>query len=96
MSIFKNQSNVRIQLETEQDITGALATKIRYKKPSDTGDSWTAIVGDTTNGKIYYDVGDSATLDETGSWDLWAYITFSDGRKAPGKVYQLTICEEGS
>lgn len=93
--IYLNQDSLRIQLTTGVDITGASTTEIRFKKPV-SGDSsaWTATVGDPGAGAIYFDLT-GTELDEVGTWTFWAYVTFSDGRSAPGEPVKVTVYTEG-
>ena len=88
--IYKSQDSLRIKLTTSVDITGATVKKIYYKKPSGTIGSWDATVDVISTGVIYYDVV-SGDIDESGQWKFWAYVTFSDGRSAPGQYVAETI-----
>jgi len=88
--IYKSQDSLRIKLTTSVDITGATVKKIYYKKPGGTIGSWDATVDVIATGVIYYDVV-SGDIDESGQWEFWAYITFSDGRSAPGQAITRII-----
>jgi len=92
--VYKYQNALRIELTTGVDITGATVKKIKYKKPSETEGYWNAQVSSATNGVIYYDVI-STEIDESGTWTFWAYITFEDGRSAPGEVVKHKFFVEG-
>jgi len=94
-SIFVNQSKLRIQLTTNVDIAGATSLLIKYKKPSGTAGQFVATSSDDTNGVIYYDLTNEE-LDTPGQWMFWAYVTFSDGRVAPGEVSTIVVLTEGT
>lgn len=95
MSIFKNQSYLRIQLSTGVNITGASDTKIYYRKPDDTVDSVAAQVLTANPGVIYYDlIEDDPLLDQTGNWRFWAWIEFSDGRVARGDDVAVRVFDD--
>ena len=94
-AIFVGQNKLRIQLTTNVDITGATELLIKYKKPDGTTGSWTATSSDDTNGVIYYDLTDDE-LDQKGDWTIWAHVTFSDSREAPGEVVKVNIRTEGT
>lgn len=97
--IYKNQENLRIKLTTGVSIVDATIKKIKYEKPDGTEGSWNAEVEDATNGIIYYDVkitANGADIDQVGIWKFWAFITFSDGRSAPGEVIEQRIYAEGT
>jgi len=96
--VYINQEALRIRLTTSVVITGATAKKIKYRKPDGTVGSWNAEVEDATNGIIYYDVKiteNGADIDQSGNWKFWAYITFSDGRSAPGELVKQYVYKEG-
>lgn len=79
MSIFKNQSLLKIVLETSTDLTAATNLKILYKKPSQKTGSFTGVA----NGQnIEYTVADG-DIDEAGDWQFQAYFEEST-RKAYG------------
>ena len=92
--VYLNQSSLRIQLTTNVDITGATETLIKYKKPSGTTGQWTAQVEAAGDGIIYYDLT-GTELDEIDTWTLWAYVTFSDDRVAPGEPVKMIVHTEG-
>jgi len=92
--VYNGQTQLRIQLTTGVDIAGATVKRIKYKKPSDATGYWDATVSDESTGVIYYDVT-SGDIDETGYWKLWAYVTFSDGRSAPGEAITEYFYTEG-
>jgi hypothetical protein len=95
--VYKNQSGLRHELETGQVLTGVLDTKIKYIKPDGTEGLWQAQVN---GNNVYYDFtekpGGGSELDQVGNWKTWAYVTFQDGRKAPGEVFILKVYEEGT
>lgn len=92
--VYVNQSSLRLELTAYEDVTDAVSTVLKYKKPSGTIDSWSATVSDATTGVMHYDFLDTE-LDEAGDWIVWIYVVFSDGRNAPGEPYTWRIYEEG-
>ena len=107
MSIFVEQSNLRIQLTCVQDITDAIETEIRYRKPDGTEGAWDAEVEDEEEGIIYYDLDEPVEpedpeeetpppeLDQAGIWTFWVYVKFSDGRTGYGEAVQERVYPEG-
>lgn len=93
--IYKNQSFLSIKLATGVNISGAPSMKIKYRKPSGATGEWQATVF-STSGVIKYDIASTSVLDETGTWAVWAYITFSNGKSAPGEPTKFQVYEEGS
>jgi hypothetical protein len=94
--IYRNQTALRFQLDCKTDISGSLDEKIRYEKPTGATGSWAASVLNATLGYIYYDVVATGDVDTVGVWTLWSFITFSDGRKAPGEPAEVRVYEEGT
>lgn len=94
--IYVGQSSLRIQLTTGVDITSAESLKIKYKKPNGTEGYWNATSSDDSNGIIYSDLSVPSDLDVSGNWALWAHVTFSDSRTAPGQIFKLKVFAEGT
>jgi len=92
--IYLNQSSLRIQLTTNVDITGATEQVIKYIKPDATTGEWVATIEADGDGIIYYDLT-GTELDVAGTWTLWAFVTFSDARTAPGEPVKVTVHTEG-
>ena len=91
--IFKLQGALRLQLNTGVVLTTATDLKIKYTKPSGTSSSWTGTISGTMS--IYKDMV-GTELDESGEWTFWAYVTFSDGRKAAGEAVRIMVYDEGN
>lgn len=92
--IYVGQTALKIELETETDLTGATAQLIKYKKPDGSTGSFIASIVDTKGGIIEYDVGDTADLNQAGEWTFWAHLTFGTG-VVPGEPITIEIFNEG-
>lgn len=93
--VYSGQSELRIRLDTSQNISGATA-QVKYKKPSGKTGVVAAVIENATTGIIYHDVTATGNLiDEVGKWKFWAYITFTGNRVAPGKAAVVNVYEEG-
>ena len=92
--VYNAQDALRIRLTCSQNITGASVKQIKYKKPGGTTGAWDAQVEDFMTGIIYYDLM-AGNINESGLWSFWAYITFSDGRSAPGEPISKFMYPEG-
>ena len=93
--IYKGQTKLSISVSVGQDITGATATNIKYKKPSGNFGYFEATVIDSTKGIIKYNIQSSSDLDEVGTWSFWAYIVFASGDYACGEAKQQEVSREG-
>lgn len=95
--IYKNQSSLRLILDTDEDISTATTLQIKYSKPSGTSGTLTATISGTT--AMYYDFTNTAgvsELNESGLWRFWSKVTFSDGRIGYGEPVNIMVYDEGS
>jgi hypothetical protein len=93
--IFKGQSALRIVVKTFTDLEGIISAVIKYRKPDGSAGEFGAGVGDTGKGVIFHECIEGE-LDMTGWWVFWAFITFADGRTAPGEAAKVFIWNAGS
>jgi len=93
--IYRGQTKLRIQVTASQNITGATELLVKYKKPNGVFGSWPGTASNDTNGVIYKDVTLATTLDQSGRWETWSGVTFSDGGYAPGEAVEMMVYEEG-
>lgn len=91
MKIYKNQSNLTLSLITNQDLTNVTAQLIKYRRPDGTDGEWTATINGTL---VEYQVQNN-DLAYSGTWTLWIYLTFNDGRISIGEPSELIIYEQG-
>jgi len=93
--IFKGQTALRITLKTFCDLEGIENAVIKYRKPNGRTGEFSAAVGDSAKGVIFYECieGD---IDASGWWAFWAFITFADGRTAAGETARVYIWNEGA
>jgi len=92
--IYKNQTALKIVATVGQNITGATIKQIKYKKPDGTIGAFTAVSSNDSRGVLEYTVSSADDIDQAGMWKLWGYVTFSDGKSAPGEAYQVRVYEE--
>ena len=94
--IYKNQDYLRIKLYLGHTLSDAMPL-IKYKDPNGEEGSWAiTAVENELEGVIYRDFTLGSPLDVSGIWTFWAYVTFSDGRVAPGESFTQMIYDEGS
>jgi hypothetical protein len=94
--IYVNQDKLRLQLNTGVDLTGAQALKIRYQKPGSTAvNEFVATALPSLLGALYYDFK-SGDLNKSGDWTFWPWVTFADGRSAPGQPIKIKVWDEGT
>jgi len=88
------QTNLRIELETNQTVTGG-TLKIKYIKPSGKTGSFAATINGSDDSKIYYDADTATDLNEHGVWIFWAHVVFADTTVGIGTAVEQTIKAEG-
>jgi hypothetical protein len=95
--IYQNQTSLRIQATVGVDITGGTAV-IRARAPGSTYVEWPGTTSSSTGGVFYYDL--TSTGNElgtaSGDWRMWGFVTFADGRTAPGLAEIVEVSTEGS
>lgn len=93
--VYKGQTALQVRLNTGISLHNALECRIKYKKPNGTQGYWIAERDTSTTYSIFYNVESENTLDIAGTWTLWSYIIFNDGKEAPGAPVSMTVFEEG-
>jgi len=92
---FKGQTNLRIELETNVDLTSATLL-IKYMLPSGgSPQSFAATINDSDNSKMYYDADTATDLAEHGEYKFWAHVTFADSTIGIGSTVSQVIKHEG-
>ena len=94
--IFKNQDYLQIKAYLNIDLSDADTVLLKYSDPNGVTGSWTATIEDEDNGIISRTFVAGTPLDVSGEWTFWAYVTFDDGRVAPGEAFKQMIYDEGS
>ena len=95
--IYVNQTKVYFEATLSQNVASGTCL-IKYIKPSGITGSWSASIITAATGVIRYTVAAGATtiLDEHGTWTLWGYCTFSDGRVADGEPVTKKVYRPGT
>ena len=94
--IYETQTELKLRALTEVDVTDALDTRIKYKKPDGTESYFPAEVEDALKGILFYDVLGPTDIVGIGRWTLWAHVTFANGRYAAGEPFTMEVFEEGT
>ena len=80
--IYKNQTALRIILDTGITLANVQNALIKYRKPDK---STGQFPGQTDQKTIYYDIQSVTDLDQDGPWIFWAHVTFNNGTVVPGE-----------
>lgn len=95
-TVYKNQTALRLIVDTAIELGSGDVCEIRYCKPDGVTGSFPASILNENSSLIYHDITSETELDVSGWWKFWAYITFTDGRSACGKAVKIFIADEGS
>lgn len=95
-TLFTNQTALTIQATVGENISGAQSLLIKYIKPDGTAGNFTAVSADDESGILQYAVTSEDDIDQSGPWVFWGYVTFADGKSAPGETYEQWFYPEGS
>jgi hypothetical protein len=94
IKIFKGQTALRIRVKTYCDLEGIQSAVIKYTKPNGKTGQFAAAVEDTEKGVIFHECIEGE-IDVSGWWAFWAFVTFADGRTAPGEAVKVYVWREG-
>jgi hypothetical protein len=92
--VYCGQSALRITAKTFCNLEDVQAAAIRYRKPGGEVGEFAAAVSDEEGGVIFHECIEGE-IDAAGWWDLWAFITFEDGRTAAGERARMFVWREG-
>lgn len=88
MSLFKGQSQLRIELDCETPVEAASVKQILFKKPSGITGEYNA----TASGNwLWYEVLDT-DIDQAGDWQFQSYVVIG-GKKAKGSIVKINFKE---
>lgn len=93
--IYKNKTKLRILIDTRCDLTGYAEVTLCDRKPDCSEVRFDAVVKDSENGIIFFDVKSEADLDMVGWWTFWPEVTFDDDRTACGRTCKVFVYESG-
>jgi hypothetical protein len=86
--IFKDQSYLTLECDTDMDLTGVVEAKILYEKPTPgVKGSWSATI---SGSKLVYNIL-KTDLDQVGTWSFQSYIRYSDDRIGLGQLFKKEI-----
>lgn len=93
--VYDIQDYLRISATYTTDIKGNInSVKLKYIDPEGVEGEWDAN-HDTVSKTIYYDLPQGTPLGKAGTWTVWSFLTFEDGRVIPGNPFKFRILEEG-
>ena len=92
--IYIGQTKLDLVTKVGQDITGAITTDLKYRKPNGIIGVFNCSIKDALVGELTYSV-QSNDLDINGNWKLWAYVVFADGRIGIGNSFDIKVYKEG-
>lgn len=95
---FVHQTSLRIDLDTRLNLFDGVSFYIKFRRPDGSEGSWSAVRASNVNGSaclVRHDFSATSELNMSGDWMIWPYVTFADGRSAPGEAFQMPVLDEG-
>lgn len=98
MRLFKNQTHLKLTVNTGVDLTDTKLTQIVFRKPDKTLVNLDAAILDPIKGTIFVELDclEKNILTVAGNWRFWAAVTFNDNTFARGESYSVEISEDFS
>lgn len=94
--IYKNETKLRLLIDTKCDLSGYEDVTLCLRKPDDSVVTFAAIVKDVEKGVFFYDVQSVDDFDQSGWWSMWPEVRFDDDRTACGRPVRFFVYEAGS
>lgn len=94
--IYKNETKLRLLIDTKCDLSGYEEVKLCLRKPDDSVVTFPAVVKDEEKGIIFYDVQTEDDFNLSGWWTMWPEVRFDDDRTASGRAVEFFVYEAGS
>ena len=94
--VYINQSKLVINFNLGSDITGAIVVIEGFNPLGVAITNLTALVINASQGTVQYTSGVVSDFTIIGTYKLWAYVEFPDGRKIWGEPSYLEIHKTGS
>lgn len=91
MSIYVNQTNLKITVSTGADLTNVTTTLIKFTKPNGLKGQWSAT---PTLSNLEYNIV-TGDLNIEGTWTVWAYVVYSNGKISIGEPAEIIVKKEG-
>lgn len=94
---YNSSTATTIRLNTGIDLSTAQSAQIKYIDANKEEGFWVATIDDpATDGKISYTPDSEDVPLPTGTWKLWAFITFQNGTVIPTCPTEMEMLKEGA
>jgi hypothetical protein len=95
MKLYIGQTKLKIQLLVEANLAEVQSVKIKYEDPKGNKGEFPATVATINPGMIEYTIQDATEIDLVGTWKMWAFVTYADGKTAIGQTAEFKFHREG-
>lgn len=93
--IYKNQTDLKIVVMTNKNLSGYSDVRLKYKDPSGADGYFPVEIENPINGMVSYSTPLNTPLDKEGNWTFWIYATSPSGFVSIGEPFKLTVNNEG-
>ena len=91
--LYVNQTDFKLRLETNADISSKSVYKIKYTNPNGTSGEWPGELSGTSQIDVQFD--STTKCDIEGVWLFWPYTETSSGLIATGERVKLLVALQG-
>lgn len=93
--IYKNQTDLKIVVMTNKDLSGYSDVRLKYKDPDGIDGFFAVVIDSPIGGIVSYSTPLNTPLDKEGNWTFWVYATSPSGFVSVGDPFKLTVNTEG-
>lgn len=93
--LFDTQTDLKLVIMTNKDLTGFVDVRLKYKDPDDVEGWWPVLIEDISNGIVSYELPIGQPLGKAGFWMFWVYAVAPSGAVSIGEAFKLQINKEG-
>ena len=92
--VYTDSVGIKINVNTNADLTGYSTLELLVKKPDNTVESWDLVITDVSAGTCYY-VTTETDFEDIGDYQMQAHVIFSaDGTDLYGDKIRVHVYEK--
>lgn len=93
--VYTVQTDLRIVVQTQRDLTTASSVKLRYQNPNGVRDELDVTVTNAVAGTIQYVTPIGEPFNIAGNWTFWVFIT-DNSLVSIGEPFTIKFYPEGN
>lgn len=93
--LFDSQTDLKLVIMTNKDMTGFGDVRLKYKDPDHIEGEFNVLIEDASRGIVSYQTPVGQPLGKEGVWTFWVHATAPSGAVSVGEAFKLQINKEG-